>query len=70
MKYSFLKLSLIIFLGLFLTNCASIVSDATQVVSVETPGCKGAKCRMTNSEGFITFKALLEAQQYKKHMAI
>ena len=33
------------------SNCASIVSDSTQVVSVETPNCKGAKCRMTNSEG-------------------
>ena len=51
MKHSYLKLPLIIFLGFFLTNCASIISDATQVVSVETPNCKGAKCRMTNSEG-------------------
>ena len=50
-KHSYLKLPLIIFLGFFLTNCASIISDATQVVSVETPNCKGAKCRMTNSEG-------------------
>ena len=51
MKQSYLKLPFIIFLTFFLTNCASIVSDATQVVSVETPNCKGAKCRMTNSEG-------------------
>ena len=51
MKHSYLKLPLIIFLSFFLSNCASIVSDATQVVSVETPNCKGAKCRMTNSEG-------------------
>ena len=50
-KHSYLKLPLIIFLGFFLTNCASIISDATQVVSVNTPNCKGAKCRMTNSEG-------------------
>ena len=51
MKYSFLRLTLIILLGLFLTNCASIVSDSTQVVSVDTPNCKGAKCRMSNSQG-------------------
>ena len=50
-KHSYLKLPLIIFLGFFLTNCASIISDATQVVSVDTPNCKSAKCRMTNSEG-------------------
>ena len=33
------------------SNCASIISDSTQVVSVDTPNCKGAKCTMTNSEG-------------------
>ena len=51
MKYPFLRLTLIILLGLFLTNCASIVSDSNQVVSVDTPNCKGAKCRMSNSQG-------------------
>ena len=34
-----------------LSNCASIVSDAVQPISVDTPNCKGAKCTMTNSEG-------------------
>ena len=33
------------------SNCASIIPDSTQVVSVDMPNCKGAKCTMTNSEG-------------------
>ena len=44
----------IIFITLIIfnfSNCASIISDSTQVVSVDTPNCKGAKCTMTNSEG-------------------
>ena len=46
-----LKLIFCILAVLTFSNCASIISDSTQVVSVETPNCKGAKCRMTNSEG-------------------
>lgn len=34
-----------------LTGCASIVSGTTQVVSVDTPGCPGATCEMTNDKG-------------------
>lgn len=37
-------------LGLLL-GCASIVSGQNQVVSVETPLCPGAKCRLQNKAG-------------------
>ena len=46
-----LKIIFCIFTVFTFSNCASIISDSTQVVSVETPNCTGAKCRMTNSEG-------------------
>jgi len=36
---------------LLLGACASIVQGDDQVVSVETPNCKGAECRMTNGQG-------------------
>ena len=51
MVKNLLKFMFCIFIIFNFSNCASIISDATQVVSVETPNCKGAKCRMTNSEG-------------------
>jgi hypothetical protein len=28
-----------------------MVGDSTQPVSIDTPNCKGASCRMTNSQG-------------------
>lgn len=34
-----------------LSGCASIVSGQNQVVSVETPLCPGAKCRLQNKAG-------------------
>ena len=51
MLKNLIKIFLCIFIIFNFSNCASIVSDSTQVVSVDTPNCKGAKCRMTNSEG-------------------
>lgn len=51
MYRSLIKLFFCFFIILSFSNCASIVSDSTQIVTVETPNCKGAKCRMTNSEG-------------------
>ena len=51
MYKNFLKNTFCILVVFSFSNCASIVSDSNQVVSVETPNCKGAKCRMTNSEG-------------------
>lgn len=34
-----------------LQGCASIVSGQSQVVSVETPGCDGARCELRNDKG-------------------
>lgn len=34
-----------------LEGCASIVSGTNQSVSVETPGCPGASCKLTNDKG-------------------
>ena len=51
MLKNLIKIFFCIFTIFNFSNCASIVSDSTQVVSVDTPNCKGAKCRMTNSEG-------------------
>ena len=39
-------------LGIFLlSGCASIVGDSSQVVSLDTPNCPGAKCTASNSQG-------------------
>ncbi len=34
-----------------LTSCASIVSGDKQIISVETPDCESAKCKLTNEQG-------------------
>lgn len=34
-----------------LQGCASIVGGSTQVVSVDTPGCPGARCELVNEKG-------------------
>lgn len=36
---------------LFLTNCASIVSGDQQLISVDTPNCKRASCKLSNEQG-------------------
>ncbi len=41
----------IIPLALLLCSCASIVSGDQQIVSVETPECESAKCKLTNEQG-------------------
>lgn len=38
-------------LAVLVTGCASIVSGQTQVVSVDTPGCPGARCELVNDKG-------------------
>ncbi len=35
----------------FLSGCASIVSGTNQTLTVETPGCAGATCKLTNDKG-------------------
>lgn len=44
-----LGLSMVLLLAL--QGCASIVSGSTQVVSVDTPGCPGARCELSNDKG-------------------
>lgn len=36
---------------LLLSGCASIVSGTIQPISVNTPGCEGASCQLTNDKG-------------------
>ena len=51
-----LTLSAFLLLPILLTNCASITQGNNQIVTVETPLCPGATCRLTNNDGtyFIT----------------
>jgi TonB family protein len=51
-----LILSTFILLPILFTNCASITQGKSQIVTVDTPYCPGATCRLTNSDGtyFIT----------------
>ena len=46
-----LRVFVISLLGLYLSGCASILSDANQSVSLVTPNCKAAKCTLTNNNG-------------------
>ena len=46
-----IKIILLILSFLFLSNCASIMSDSVQAISVDTPNCRGAKCTLNNSNG-------------------
>ena len=46
-----IKIILLILYFLFLSNCASIMSDSVQAISVDTPNCRGAKCTLNNSNG-------------------
>ena len=45
------RIILLIFSFLLLSNCASIMSDSVQAISVDTPNCRGAKCTLNNSNG-------------------
>ena len=38
-------------------GCASIIGDSTQPVSVDTPNCRAASCRLVNSEGTYFIKS-------------
>ena len=46
MKYFFAALAISLFSG-----CASIVSGVNQSVTVDTPGCAAASCKLTNDKG-------------------
>ena len=45
------RIILLILSFLFLSNCASIMSDSVQAISVDTPNCRSAKCTLNNSNG-------------------
>ena len=48
-KVILVVISLISFLSI--TNCASITKGSTQIITIETPNCIGASCKITNNEG-------------------
>lgn len=44
------RIYLLIFI-LFVNSCASITKGQSQVLSIDTPNCPGATCRISNNEG-------------------
>ena len=42
---------LIFILSLMLFNCATLTTGQDQVISIDTPNCPAASCKLTNSEG-------------------
>ena len=62
----FITQSFIVILIITLNGCASIVGDSTQPVSIDTPNCKGASCRMTNSQGTYYVKSTPETVTINK----
>ena len=48
-KVTLVVIALISFLSI--TNCASITKGSTQIITIETPNCIGASCKITNNEG-------------------
>tara|TARA_B100001057_G_scaffold320093_1_gene320316 strand:+ start:3679 stop:4179 length:501 start_codon:yes stop_codon:yes gene_type:complete len=42
---------LILFMLPLVTECASIVKGSDQVVTIDTPNCPGATCRLSNNDG-------------------
>ena len=45
------KISLILFISFFLYNCASITQGSDQIITIDTPNCPGAQCKLTNKDG-------------------
>ena len=45
------RIPLIFFLTLFLFNCASLTQGTNQIITVDTPNCPGAQCKLTNNDG-------------------
>ena len=53
--------------AVFLTSgCASIIGDDGQPVSIDTPNCPGASCRLVNSQGAYFIKATPETVSINK----
>ncbi len=55
---------------LLLPGCASMIGDSTQPVSIDTPNCKGASCRLTNSQGTYFVKSTPDTVTITKHTVI
>ena len=49
-----------------LAACASIIDEKTQVVSVETPFCSAAKCKLSNDEGDYYIKSTPDSVMINK----
>jgi len=45
------KLTLVIFMIVSLSSCASILTGTSQDISVATPDCVNSQCTLSNSEG-------------------
>ena len=45
------QLLISLFALIFITNCATLTTGQDQVISIDTPNCPGASCRLSNSEG-------------------
>ena len=45
------RLLIIFFLNLFMFSCASITQGSTQIITIETPNCPGASCKIFHDEG-------------------
>lgn len=45
------KVWYLIGVSMYLSACSSIVNDKTQVVSVDTPACPAATCKLSNADG-------------------
>ena len=50
-KYKCILIPIAFFILNQLTSCASIVEGDDQVVSIETPSCPGASCKLINNQG-------------------
>lgn len=50
-RYRAMSLLWMVVVVMNLQGCASIVSGSSQVVSVDTPGCAGARCELSNDKG-------------------
>ena len=48
---NFNVLSALAVVAMLSSGCSNIMNDKTQPVSVVTPGCPGATCKLTNADG-------------------
>ena len=46
-----IKLTTLLLLTILFVNCASITQGNNQIITIDTPNCPGATCRLTNNDG-------------------